>query len=102
MGRLPSRYSSAFRRLYGHAAYSVAAYLMRMCGGALKGLPLRELVETCFEGVACRPLVAASRGGGGSAPNAELTGMAVMHASDLLHCFSEVCVCRVCAVRCEG
>lgn len=79
---------------------------MRMCGGALKGLPLRELVETCFEGVACRPLVAGSRGGGGgsggSAPNAELTEMAVMHASDLLHCFSEVCVCQVCAARCKG
>lgn len=104
----PPRYGSAFRRLYGHAAYSVAAFLLRMCGGALKGLPLRELVETFFEGVACRPVGGGGGGGrvsgggggnggggtvgtsGGTVPHADLMGFAVMHLPDLLQCFSEV------------
>lgn len=84
---------------------------MRMCGGALKGLPLRELVENLFEGIACRPFVAGSDGGfggaggksiggaaggvGGGGANAELTALAVMHLPDLLQCFSEVCACAV-------
>lgn len=109
-GLPPPRYGSAFRRLYGDAAYSLAAFLTRMCGGGvLKGLPLRELVETFFEGVACRgsAAVGSSSGGrcggggggaggaaaGGSAPHAELTALAVKHLPDLLQCFSEVCVC---------
>ncbi|CAM9343688.1 unnamed protein product [Pylaiella littoralis] len=107
-GLPPPRYGSAFRRLYGDAAYSLAAFLTRMCGGGvLKGLPLRELVETFFEGVACRgsAAVGSSSGGrcggggggggaggaaaGGSAPHAELTALAVKHLPDLLQCFSE-------------
>lgn len=99
----PPRYGSAFRRLYGHAAYSVAAFLLRMCGGALKGSPLRELVGTFFEGIAFHP-VSGGRGGGGggkggrgavggsggTVPHAQLTDFAVMHLPDLLQCFSEV------------
>lgn len=82
---------------------------MRTCGGALKGLPLRELVETFFESIACRPSVGSgdrsegasgpgkNNGGvtgaaGGGIPNVELTALAVMHLPDLLQCFSEVCV----------
>lgn len=108
----PLRYGSTFRRLYGHAAYSLVAVLSRMCAGALKGPPLRDLVETCFEEIACRPVSssigggnggsrggakggrAESRGAGGKGrgkPNPELNAFAVMHASDLLQCFSEVC-----------
>eukprot|EP00903_Cladosiphon_okamuranus_P013658 g12719.t1 len=86
---LPSpRYGLAFRRLYGHAAYSFAAFVLRMCGGGmLKGLPLRELVETFFEGVAGG--VAGANGASPSAPHAELTALAVTHVSDLLYGFSE-------------
>lgn len=88
----------------------MAAFLLRMCGGALKGLPLRELVETFFEGIACRPVgngdggSGGGRGSGGGAyggggtvgtsggtvPHADLMGFAVMHLPDLLQCFSEV------------
>lgn len=82
------RYGSAFRRLYGHAAYSFAAFVLRICGGSmLKGLPLRELVEAFFEGVAGVGVEAS----GASAPHAELTALAVKHVPDLLHGFSEVC-----------
>lgn len=100
-GLPPPRYGAAFRRLYGHAAYSFAAFALRICGGGmLKGLPLRELVEAFFEGVACRGPAAAVVGGGvggggvtgGGAPHAELTALAVEHVPDLLHGFSEVCV----------
>lgn len=111
-----ARYGSAFRRRYGHAAYSFVSHLTRMCAGALKGPPLRDLVEACFEGIACRPSGKNSgalreRGGGGTGagaaaaavaggvggstrdrgePHPELTALAVMHAPDLLQCFSEV------------
>lgn len=89
-GLPPPRYGSAFRRLYGHAAYAFAAFTLRMCGGGmLKGLPLRELVETFFEGVAAGGVGA---NGGASAPHAELTALAVKHVPDLLHAFSEVSV----------
>lgn len=59
----------------------------------LKGLPLRELVDAFFAGVACRGPAAAAGGGatGGSAPRTELTALAVNHVPDLLHGFSEVC-----------
>lgn len=95
-GLVALRYGSTFRRLYGHAAFSLAAFFMRMCGGALKGLPLRELVETLFDGIACHPFDvggnsdATSRDAGKRAPNAELKALAVMHLPDLLQCFSEV------------
>lgn len=55
----------------------------------LKGLPLRELVETFFESVAGGGVGGAN--GGASAPHAELTALAVRHVPDLLHAFSEVC-----------
>lgn len=113
-GLPPPLYGAGFRRLYGDAAYSLAAFLTRMCGGGvLKGLPLRELVETFFEGVACRGPAAVggssgSRSGSGgvgtavaaaagSAPHPELTALAVKHLPDLLQCFSEVCVCFMCS-----
>lgn len=106
-----SRYGSTFRRLYGHAAYAIVAFLTRMCGGALKGPPIRDLVEACFEGIACQPATSykgsnsRERGGGAGAGNAtsssgsrsrgephhELTELAVIHAPDLLQGFSEVC-----------
>ncbi|CAN0061225.1 unnamed protein product [Scytosiphon promiscuus] len=67
-GLPPACYGSAFRRLYGPAAYAVAAFLLRVCGGGmLKGAPLCDLVKTFFEG---------------------LTALAVMHLPDLLQCFS--------------
>lgn len=104
-----SRYGSTFRRLYGHAAFSLVAALCRNCAGALKGPPLRDLVEACFEEIACRPVTTSAGGSGGggsrrgtsggraeseerarSKPHPELTAFAVMHASDLLQCCSEV------------
>lgn len=63
----------------------------------LKGLPLRELVETFFESVAGGGVGGAN--GGASAPHAELTALAVRHVPDLLHAFSEVCEKRLWGIR---
>ncbi|CAM9421347.1 unnamed protein product [Choristocarpus tenellus] len=91
----PGRYSFSFRSLYGRAAFAVVGMLARLCGEALKGPPIRDLVGTCFEGVAfltgnTLAPVGGGKGGNDGSVHPEVLALAVMHVPDLLLCFAQM------------